>query len=160
MQIGSSSQKFFPNVSGETLICGSKYATLYDDIRDTKWREWVLNEEQSRPIIKRALELGINFFDTADVVGELRDIRYSFGVCEEITGRALNDFAIREEIVVATKVFRTMSDGPNQKGLSRKHIFDACDASLKRLNMDYIDLYQIHRWDYETPIEETMEALH
>ncbi|CAF1544264.1 unnamed protein product, partial [Didymodactylos carnosus] len=119
---------------------------------DTKWREWILNEEQSRPIIKRALELGIYFFDTADV--------YSFSVCEEITERALNDFAIREEIVVATKVFRTMSDGPNQKVLSRKHIFDACDASLKRLNMDYIDLYQIHRWDYETPIEETMEALH
>ncbi|CAF4286206.1 unnamed protein product, partial [Adineta steineri] len=116
-----------------------------------KWHEWVLEEEQSRPFIKRALEMGINFFDTADV--------YSLGVSEEITGRALNDMAIREEIVVATKVNFPTADGPNRKGLSRKHIFDACDASLKRLNMDYIDLYQIHRFDKDTPIEETMEAL-
>ncbi|UJR33402.1 hypothetical protein I4U23_020848 [Adineta vaga] len=117
----------------------------------TKWREWVIEEEQARPFVKRALELGINFFDTADM--------YSLGVSEEITGRALNDMAIREEIIVATKVFHQVADGPNQKGLSRKHIFDACNASLKRLNMDYIDLYQIHRFDKETPIEETMEAL-
>ncbi|CAF3503947.1 unnamed protein product [Rotaria socialis] len=117
----------------------------------TKWREWVLGEQEGRPFVKRALELGINFFDTADM--------YSLGVSEEITGRALNDMAIREEIVVATKVFHQMAEGPNRKGLSRKHIFEACDASLKRLNMDYIDLYQIHRFDKETPIEETMEAL-
>ncbi|CAF1259185.1 unnamed protein product [Adineta steineri] len=117
----------------------------------SKWREWVLDEEESRPFVKRALEMGINFFDTADM--------YSLGVSEEVTGRALNDMAIREEIVVATKVFHPAADGPNRKGLSRKHIFDACDASLKRLNMDYIDLYQIHRFDKDTPIEETMEAL-
>jgi len=117
----------------------------------TKWREWILEEQEARPFIKRALEFGINFFDTADV--------YSLGVSEEITGRALNELAIREEIVVATKVHGQMGDGPNRKGLSRKHIFDACDASLKRLNMDYIDLYQIHRFDKNTPIEETMEAL-
>lgn len=117
----------------------------------TKWRDWVLEEEEARPFVKRALELGINFFDTSDM--------YSLGVSEEITGRALNDMAIREEIVVATKVFFAQGDGPNRKGLSRKHIFDACDASLKRLNMDYIDLYQIHRFDPNTPIEETMEAL-
>ncbi|CAF1216612.1 unnamed protein product [Adineta steineri] len=116
-----------------------------------KWREWVLDEEESRPFVKRALEMGVNFFDTADM--------YSLGVSEEITGRALNDMAIREEIVVATKVFHPAAPGPNRKGLSRKHIFDACDASLKRLNMDYIDLYQIHRFDKDTPIEETMEAL-
>ncbi|CAF1488646.1 unnamed protein product [Rotaria magnacalcarata] len=117
----------------------------------TTWREWVLEEQEARPFVKRALELGINFFDTADM--------YSLGVSEEITGRALNDMAIREEIVVATKVFHQMAEGPNRKGLSRKHIFEACEASLKRLNMDYIDLYQIHRFDKETPIEETMEAL-
>ncbi|CAF4403829.1 unnamed protein product [Rotaria sp. Silwood2] len=117
----------------------------------TKWREWVLEEQEARPFVKRALEFGINFFDTAD--------SYSTGVSEEITGRALNDMAIREEIVVATKVFHEVFHGPNRKGLSRKHIFEACDASLKRLNMDYIDLYQIHRFDKETPIEETMEAL-
>jgi len=116
-----------------------------------KSHEWFLEEQEARPFVKRALELGINFFDTADV--------YSLGVSEEITGRALNDMAIREEIVVATKVAFPMADGPNRKGLSRKHIFDACDASLKRLNMDYIDLYQIHRFDKDTPIEETMEAL-
>jgi len=117
----------------------------------TKVNNWVLEEEEARPFVKRALELGINFFDTADV--------YSRGASEEITGRALNDMAIREEIVLATKVNFPMGDGPNRQGLSRKHIFDACDASLKRLNMDYIDLYQIHRFDKETPIEETMEAL-
>ncbi|CAF0727564.1 unnamed protein product [Rotaria sordida] len=116
-----------------------------------KWREWVLEEQEARPFVKRALELGINFFDTADM--------YSLGVSEEITGRALNDMAVREEIVVATKLFHPVVDGPNRTGLSRKHIFEACDASLKRLNMDYIDLYQIHRFDKQTPIEETMEAL-
>ena len=113
---------------------------------------WALNEEQSRPFIHKALELGINFFDTADI--------YSYGVSEEVLGRALKDFARRDEVVLATKVFNPMGTGPNDKGLSRKHIFSAIDASLQRLETDYVDLYQIHRWDYETPIEETMEALH
>ena len=116
-----------------------------------KWRDWVLSEEDSRPFVKRALELGINFFDTADM--------YAVGVSEEVTGRALRDFARREEVVIATKVFNKMGEGPNQKGLSRKHIMEAIDASLKRLGTDYVDLYYIHRWDDETPIEETLEAL-
>ena len=116
-----------------------------------EWRDWVLNEGDSRPFIQRALELGLNFFDTADV--------YSQGVSEEITGRALKDFARRDEVVIATKVFGAMGEGPNQQGLSRKHILAACDASLKRLGTDYIDLYQIHRFDPETPIEETLAAL-
>jgi len=118
----------------------------------SKWRDWVLDEEQSRPFIKQALEAGINFFDTADA--------YSLGVSEEVTGRALRDFAKREEVGVATKVFFSWNDKPNQGGLSRKHILDAIDASLKRLGMDYVDLYQIHRFDPDTPIEETLEALH
>jgi aryl-alcohol dehydrogenase-like predicted oxidoreductase len=113
---------------------------------------WALNEEQSRPFIKTALELGFNFFDTADV--------YTAGASEEIVGKALKDFAKRDEVVIATKVFNPMGPGPNDKGLSRKHIMSAIDASLKRLGTDYVDLYQIHRWDYNTPIEETMEALH
>jgi aryl-alcohol dehydrogenase-like predicted oxidoreductase len=113
---------------------------------------WVLNEEQGRPFIKRALELGINFFDTANV--------YSGGTSEEIVGRALRDFAKRDEIVLATKVRFKMHEDPNGQGLSRKAIFREMDASLRRLGTDYVDLYQIHRWDYETPIEETLEALH
>ncbi|AFH60375.1 aldo/keto reductase [Paenibacillus caseinilyticus] len=113
---------------------------------------WVLNEENSRPIIKKALELGINFFDTANV--------YSDGTSEEIVGRALKDFANRDEIVIATKVHGRMHKGPNGSGLSRKSIMSEIDKSLKRLETDYVDLYQIHRWDYDTPIEETMEALH
>jgi 1-deoxyxylulose-5-phosphate synthase len=113
---------------------------------------WALHEEQSRPFIKTALELGINFFDTADV--------YSAGASEEVLGRALRDFTQRDQVVLATKVFNPMGPGPNDKGLSRKHIMSAIDASLKRLGTDYVDLYQIHRWDYDTPIEETMEALH
>jgi aryl-alcohol dehydrogenase-like predicted oxidoreductase len=117
----------------------------------TKWREWVLEEEASRPFIKRALELGINFFDTADV--------YSIGASEEILGRAIRDFARREDVVIATKVFNPMGEGVNARGLSRKHIMEAVDASLKRLGTDYVDLYQIHRFDSETPIEETVEAL-
>ncbi|EAR23421.1 aldo/keto reductase [Nitrococcus mobilis] len=116
------------------------------------WGEWILDEEHSRPFICRALELGINFFDTADM--------YSDGRSEEILGHALHDFASREEVVIATKVFMPMGAGPNQRGLSRKHIMHAIDASLARLRTDYVDLYQIHRWDYDTPIEETMEALH
>ena len=116
------------------------------------WREWVLDEQQSRPFVQRALELGINFFDTADM--------YSRGVSEEVTGRALRDFARRDEVVLATKVYFSVSEGPNARGLSRKHIMEAIDASLRRLGTEYVDLYQIHRWDDETPIEETMEALH
>lgn len=118
----------------------------------SKWRDWVLEEEESRPFIQRAIELGINFFDTADV--------YSLGVSEEILGRALKDFARRDEVVIASKVFFPMGDKPNQGGLSRVHIMNAIDDSLRRLGTDYIDLYQIHRWDPETPIEETLEALH
>jgi aryl-alcohol dehydrogenase-like predicted oxidoreductase len=117
-----------------------------------EWRPWILTEEQGRPFIKRALELGINFFDTADM--------YSVGKSEEILGKAIKDFAKRDQVVVATKVFFPMGSGPYDKGLSRKHIMNAIDASLKRLGTEYVDLYQIHRWDYQTPIEETMEALH
>jgi aryl-alcohol dehydrogenase (NADP+) len=117
-----------------------------------QWREWVLEEEEAKPFIKRALDAGINFFDTADV--------YSRGESERITGKALKDFGVRrEDVIIATKVNGQMSDDINDRGLSRKHILDSIDKSLKRLQMDYVDLYQIHRWDYETPIEETMEAL-
>jgi aryl-alcohol dehydrogenase-like predicted oxidoreductase len=112
----------------------------------SRWRDWVLDEEESRPFYQRALELGINFFDTAN--------GYSNGVSEEVTGRALRDFARRDEIVVATKVFFPTGERPNQRGLSRVHIMNAIDNSLRRLGMDYVDLYQIHRWDYTTPIEE------
>src|SRR5216117_2706523 len=112
----------------------------------------VLNEDNSRPIIKKALELGINFFDTANV--------YSLGTSEEFLGRALKDFANRDEVVIATKVHGKMHEGPNGAGLSRKAILSEIDQSLKRLGTDDVDLYQIHRWDYQTPIEETMEALH
>lgn len=113
---------------------------------------WSLDEEQSRPIIKKALESGINFFSTANM--------YSDGTSEEILGRALKDFAHRDEVVIATKVFVPMRKGPNAMGLSRKAIMTEIDNSLRRLGTDYVDLYQIHRWDPNTPIEETMEALH
>jgi aryl-alcohol dehydrogenase (NADP+) len=117
-----------------------------------KWREWVLDEDESRPFIRRALELGINFFDTADM--------YSLGGSEEVLGRALRDFGPgRDRVVIATKVFNPMGDDPNLGGLSRKHIMHGIDASLRRLGTDYVDLYQIHRFDYSTPIEETLEAL-
>ncbi len=117
-----------------------------------KWREWVLEEEESRPFIRRALEAGINFFDTADM--------YSLGASEEILGRALRDFGPgRDRVVIATKVFNAMGDDPNQRGLSRKHIRHALEDSLRRLGTDYVDLYQIHRFDPLTPVEETMEAL-
>jgi aryl-alcohol dehydrogenase (NADP+) len=115
-----------------------------------KWREWMLDENEAKPFVKRALDAGINFFDTADV--------YSLGESERITGSLLKGIK-RENVVVATKVFNPMSDGVNDRGLSRKHILDSIDNSLKRLQMDHVDLYQIHRWDYNTPIEETMEAL-
>jgi aryl-alcohol dehydrogenase (NADP+) len=118
----------------------------------SKWRDWVLDEEASRPFIERALAAGINFFDTANM--------YSTGASEEVLGRAIHDFARREEVVIATKVFFPMGQGMNDRGLSRKHVMDAIDASLKRLRVDHVDLYQIHRYDPATPIEETLEALH
>jgi aryl-alcohol dehydrogenase-like predicted oxidoreductase len=141
IRLGSTGLK----VSRICLGCMS-YAVTQDDGR------WELDKEQSRPYFQRALELGINFFDTADV--------YSSGKSEEVTGRALRDFARRDEVVLATKVRFPMGKGPNDQGLSRKHIMSSIDASLKRLGTNYVDLYQIHRWDYETPIEETMGALH
>lgn len=115
------------------------------------WK-WALREDEARPFYKRAIELGINFFDTANV--------YSFGASEEVTGRALKQLARREDLVIATKVWGAMRPGPNGRGLSRRSILHEIDASLRRLQTDYVDLYQIHRWDPETPIEETMEALH
>jgi aryl-alcohol dehydrogenase-like predicted oxidoreductase len=119
---------------------------------DPAWREWVLAEPEAEPFVRRALEAGINFFDTANM--------YSRGVSEEITGRLLRKYANRDEVVIATKVFFPTGDRPNQGGLSRKHILEAIDASLTRLGLDHVDLYQIHRWDPETPIEETLDALH
>ena len=121
-------------------------------VSDRGAHSWTLDEEKSRPLIKQAIELGINFFDTANT--------YSDGTSEEFVGRALKDFARREEIVVATKVYFPMREGRNARGLSRKSIMTEIDASLTRLGMDYVDLYQIHRWDSRTPIEETLEALH
>jgi aryl-alcohol dehydrogenase-like predicted oxidoreductase len=115
------------------------------------WHPWTLDEAAARPFVKRALERGINFFDTADM--------YSRGVSEEVTGRALREFAPRDQVIVATKVCLPMGDGPNDRGLSRKHLLDGIDASLRRLGMDYVDLYQIHRFDYDTPIEETLQTL-
>ena len=116
------------------------------------WRDWVLDEEKSRPFLRRALEAGINFFDTADM--------YSLGASEEVLGRAVKDFApSRESVVITTKVYFPLTKGPNQGGLSRKHILAAIDGSLTRLKTDYVDLYQIHRFDPDTPMEETVEAL-
>jgi len=117
-----------------------------------QWRPWVLDEEASRPFIRRAVELGVNFFDTADM--------YSKGVSEEVLGRALRDFSRRGDVILATKVYFPMGPGQNDRGLSRVHILRSIDDSLRRLATDYVDLYQIHRWDPETPIEETLEALH
>ena len=119
---------------------------------DPDWRPWILGEEEARPFVRRALDAGINFFDTADM--------YSKGVSEEVTGELLGEMADREEVVIATKVYFPMEDAPNRGGLSRKHVLDSVRASLRRLDTDYIDLYQIHRWDEGTPIEETLEALH
>jgi 1-deoxyxylulose-5-phosphate synthase len=141
INLGSTGLKVTPICFG-TMTYGSK-----------KWREWVLEEEAAQPFFRRALELGINFFDTADM--------YSVGVCEEITGRALKKYGpSREKLVIATKVFNAMGDDPNDRGLSRKHIMHSIDASLRRLGTDYVDLYIIHRFDYQTPIEETIQALH
>jgi aryl-alcohol dehydrogenase (NADP+) len=117
-----------------------------------EWRPWVLDEAASRPFISRALDHGINFFDTADM--------YSRGVSEEVLGRALNSLTRRDRVVIATKAFYPVVDGPNSRGLSRKHLLHAIDDSLRRLDTDYVDLYQIHRFDPETPIEETLSALH
>ena len=118
----------------------------------SQWRDWVLDEDASKPFVQRAIEAGINFFDTADV--------YSVGASEEVTGRALKEFAQRDRVVIATKLFNPMSDDQNDRGSSRKHIMQSIDASLRRLGTDYVDLYQVHRYDSRTPIEETMEALH
>jgi aryl-alcohol dehydrogenase-like predicted oxidoreductase len=115
------------------------------------WRPWVLDEEESRPFFRRAVEAGINFFDTADM--------YSLGVSEEVTGRALREYARMDEVVLASKVYWPMGEGPNRAGLSRKHVVQACEASLRRLGVETIDLYQIHRFDADTPIEETLSAL-
>jgi len=117
----------------------------------SKWRPWVLDEADARPIFKKAIESGINFFDTADM--------YSLGASEEVTGRALREMTNLSEIVLATKVYWPMSDKPNMSGLSRKHIVQACEASLRRLGVERIDLYQIHRLDKQTPVEETLAAL-
>jgi len=132
-------------------VSGICLGTMTFGRRSDRW-QWVLEEQESKPFIRKALELGINFFDTADM--------YSYGASEEILGNALGEFARRDEVVIATKVFNPMSNDPNDRGLSRKHIMSSIDKSLKRLKTDYVDLYQIHRWDYDTPIEETMEALH
>lgn len=118
----------------------------------SNWREWVMDEAAAKPFYKQALDLGINFFDTADM--------YSMGASEVVTGQALKELTRRDQVVIATKVYNAMGKGPNDRGLSRKHIMESIDASLKRLGTDYVDLYQIHRFDHETPIEETLEALH
>jgi len=136
---------------GRTGLRVSRIALGCMSFGSPQWRPWVLNEAASMLILKRAVELGINFFDTADV--------YSTGESEVVVGRALRQLGQRKQFVIATKVNGAMSDDPNDRGLSRKHIFEAVDASLKRLNTDYIDLYQIHRFDRTTPIEETLEAL-
>ncbi len=117
-----------------------------------KWRPWVLDEEEARPFFQRAIEAGINFFDTADM--------YSVGISEAVVGRSLREFTRRDDVVIATKVYFPMGPGPNDRGLSRRHIMQAVEESLRRLATDYLDLYQIHRFDPETPIEETVEALH
>lgn len=118
-----------------------------------QWRPWVLDQDQARPFFRRALDAGINYFDTAD--------SYSFGGSEQVLGSLIRDAGIqRDNLVIATKVYMPISDDVNDRGLSRKHILSSVDRSLQHLQMDYVDLYQIHRWDYETPIEETLEALH
>ena len=137
---------------GSTGVTVSRICLGMMSYGSKQWREYMLEEDESRPLIKRALDLGINFFDTADV--------YSLGVSEEITGRVLKEYGpSRDQVVIATKVHAAMGDDPNQRGLSRKHIMHAIDDSLRRLGTDYVDLYQIHRFDRATPIEETLEAL-
>jgi len=138
---------------GSTGLKVSRLALGTMGFGSRSWRKWALEEEESRPIIRKALELGINFFDTADM--------YSLGVSEQILGRALKDFGpSRDRVVIATKAHSPMSDDPNDRGLSRKHLFHSIDGSLKRLGTDYVDVFQMHRWDPTTPIEETLTALH
>jgi aryl-alcohol dehydrogenase-like predicted oxidoreductase len=137
---------------GQTGLKVSRICLGMMSYGDPNWRDWILSEDESRPFVQRAVELGINFFDTANM--------YSRGVSEEVTGKLLKEFTSRDEVVIATKVYFSMGDKPNQGGLSRKHIMQSIDDSLRRLDTDYVDLYQIHRWDYDTPIEETLEALH
>src|SRR5262245_21373254 len=136
---------------GRTGLTVSRIALGCMSYGDPKWRPWILDEAASRPFFRRAVELGINFFDTADM--------YSLGVSEEVTGRALKEFANTEECVLATKVFNVVSDKPNMSGLSRKHIVQGCEASLRRLGVETIDLYQVHRFDPHTPVEEMLSAL-
>ena len=136
---------------GRTGLTVSRLALGCMTYGSSKWRNWVLDEDASRPFFRKAIEAGINFFDTSYF--------YSIGVSEEVTGRALKELTNRDETVIATKVYYEMGSGPNMKGLGRKHIIQACEASLKRLGTDRIDLYYIHRWEPSTPIEETLEAL-
>jgi len=136
---------------GQTGMVVSRICLGCMSYGSSKWRPWVLDEDAARPFFRQALDRGINFFDTADM--------YSLGVSEEITGRALRAMAKLDEIVIATKAFWPMSDGPNMRGLSRKHLMQACEASLRRLGIETIDLYQIHRFDADTPIDETLRAL-
>src|SRR5919197_3167937 len=136
---------------GHTGITVSRICLGCMSYGDGKWREWTVGADEAREHFAVALEAGVNFFDTADV--------YSNGVSEEITGRWLGEMTSRDDIVVATKVNGPMGPGPNRRGLSRKHIIEACENSLRRLKTDYVDLYQIHRWDYTTPIEEALDAL-
>src|SRR5262244_3346767 len=136
---------------GNTGVTVSRICLGCMSYGDGKWREWTVSADEARDHFALALEAGVNFFDTADV--------YSNGVSEEITGRWLNEMASRDDIVVATKAHGAMGPGPNRRGLSRKHLIEACENSLRRLQMDHIDLYQIHRWDFTTPLEETLEAL-
>jgi aryl-alcohol dehydrogenase (NADP+) len=140
VRLGTTSLKVSPLCLG-TMTYGTR-----------SWRPWILEEGEARPFFRRAIEAGINFFDTADM--------YSVGASEEIVGRAVREFSRREDVVIATKVFYPMGPGANDRGLSRRHIMQAIDASLRRLGTEYVDLYQIHRRDPETPIEETLEALH
>lgn len=136
---------------GRTGLTVSRIALGCMSYGTSEWRPWVLDEDDARPFYRRAIEAGINFFDTADM--------YSQGVSEEVTGRALREYGRRDELVIATKVYFPLGDGPNMKGLSRKHIVQACEASLRRLGVEAIDLYQIHRFDADTPLEETLAAL-
>ncbi len=136
---------------GATGVTVSRICLGCMSFGSSKWRPWVLDQGDALPFFRRAIEAGINFFDTADM--------YSLGVSEEVTGRALREYARMEEVVLATKVFNALSDGPNMGGLSRKHIVQGCEASLRRLGVETIDLYQIHRFDPKTPIEETLAAL-
>ena len=136
---------------GQTGLKVSRLALGCMTYGSSNWRDWVLDEEAARPFFRRAFEGGINLFDTADM--------YSLGASEEVTGRAVKELAPRHELVVATKVYNPMGKAPNDRGLSRKHIMEGIDGSLRRLGLDYVDLYQIHRFDYDTPLEETLEAL-